>query len=110
MTDQDRMALYKSGITRFAQQDFQGALEDFDAALLLDPNFGDVHQSIAHVHEKLGDYDAAIAAAKKAVACNPDDFLTHTSLSMFYQRKGMIAEAETEKALAAELQQKSPGN
>ena len=84
MTDQDRMALYKSGITRFAQQDFQGALGDFDAALLLDPDFGDVHQSIAHVHEKLGDYDAAIAAAKKAVACNPDDFLTHPSLSMFF--------------------------
>ena len=102
------MALYKSGITRFAQQDFQGALEDFDAALLLDPDFGDVHQATAHVHERLGDYDAAIAAAEKAVACNPDDFLTHTSLSMFYQRKGMIPEAEQEKAIAAQLQPENP--
>ena len=109
MTARDKMALYKSGITRFAHQDFQGALEDFDAALVLDPEFGDVHQSVAHVHEKLGDFDAAIASARKAVECNPNDFLTHTSLSIFYQRKGMIAEAEAEKTLAAELQQKSPG-
>ena len=109
MAGGDKMALYKSGITRFGQQDFQGALEDFNAALALDPDFGDVHQSVAHVHEKLGDYDAAIEAAKKAVACNPDDVLTHTSLSIFYQRKGKIAEAEVEKALAAELQQKSSG-
>ena len=110
MADQDKMALYKSGSTRFAQQDFKGALEDFDAALALDPDFGDVHQAAAHVHDKLGDYDAAIAAARKAVECNPDDFLTHPSLSMFYQRKGMIAEAEAEKALAAELQQKPPAS
>ena len=55
----------------------------------------------------MGDYDAALEAAKRAVECNPDDFLTHTSLSIFYQRKGMIAEAEAEKALAAELQVKA---
>ena len=109
MPADDKMALYKSGITRFAQQDFPGALEDFSAALALDPEFGDVHQAVAHVHEKLGDYDAAIAACRMAVQCNPDDFLVHTSLSIFYQRKGMIAEAQDEKALAAKLQQTSPG-
>ncbi len=103
----DKMELYKSGISKFGQQDFEGALEDLQKALELDPLFGDVHQSVAHVHEKMGDYDAALEAAKKAVECNPDDFLTHTSLSIFYQRKGMIAEAEAEKARAAELQAKS---
>ena len=103
----DKMELYKSGISKFAQQDFEGALEDLQKALELDPLFGDVHQSVAHVYEKMGDYDAALEAAKKAVECNPDDFLTHTSLSIFYQRKGMIAEAEEEKAKAAELQVKS---
>ena len=33
----------------------------------------------------------------------PDDTLAHTSLSMFYQRKGMIAEAEAEGAKARVL-------
>ena len=52
----------------------------------------------------MGDFDAALDYAKKAVECNPDDFLAHTTLSMFYQRKGMIPEAEEEKAIAARLQ------
>jgi hypothetical protein len=37
------------------------------------------------------------------VELTPDDTLAHTSLSMFYQRKGMIAEAEAEGAKARVL-------
>jgi Tfp pilus assembly protein PilF len=107
MVEEDKITLYKSGMTRFAQQDFAGALEDFKKALDIDPEFADVLQSVAHVYEKLEDYDAALDYAQKAVECNPDDFLAHTSLSMFYQRKGMIAAAEEEKAIAARLQQRS---
>ena len=105
MSPSDKTDLYKNGMAKFIQQDFAGALEDFDRALALDPQFADVLQAAAHAHEKLGDFDQAVALAERAVACNPDDFLAHTSLSMFYQRKGMIAEAEREKALAARLQQ-----
>ena len=108
MSEQDKMALYKSGLKKYTEQNFTGALEDFDQALKLDPEFADVLQSMAHVYEKLEDYDAALEYARKAVEFNPDDFLTHTSLSMFYQRKGMIAEAEAEKEIADRLQQHSP--
>jgi Tfp pilus assembly protein PilF len=104
MAEQDKITLYKSGLTKFIQQDFTGALEDFNQALEIDPDFADVLQSVAHVYEKLEDFDAALEYAKKAVECNPDDFLAHTSLSIFYQRKGMIAAAEEEKAIAARLQ------
>ena len=106
MTAPDKIALYKSGMTKFTQQDFTGALADFNQALELDPQFADVHQSMAHCYEKLGDLDQALSSAQKAVEYNPDDFLAHTSLSIFYQRKGMIPEAEEEKAIAAQLQQK----
>lgn len=107
MTGPDKIALYKSGMMKYAQQDFPGALEDFKQALQIDPDFGDVHQSLAHVYEKMGDFDAALASGQRAVECNPDDFYAHTSLSMFYQRKGMIPEAEEEKAIASRLQHKS---
>ena len=63
---------------------------------------------MAHCHEKLGDLDQALSCAQKAVEFNPNDFLAHTSLSIFYQRKGMITEAEKEKAIAAQLQPGSP--
>ena len=107
MAEQEKIARYKSGLTRFTQQDFTGALEDFKRALEIDPEFAEVLQSIAHVYEKLEDFDAALEYAQKAVEYNPDDFLAHTSLSIFYQRKGMIAAAEEEKAIAARLQQQS---
>ncbi len=103
------MSLYKSGMAKFVQQEFEASIADFQRALEIDPDFGDVHQSLAHAYEKLGDYDSALEAAKRAAECNPDDFLTHTSLSIIYQRKGMIAEAEAEKATAAEIQQRSSG-
>ena len=104
MVEQSAREFYKTGMDRFAQQDFHGALEEFKQALELDPGYADVLQSVAHVYEKLEDFDAALEYAKKAVEHNPDDFLAHTSLSMFYQRKGLIAEAEEEKAIAARLQ------
>jgi len=37
------------------------------------------------------------------VELEPDEPLGHTSLSIFYQRKGMIPEAEAEKAVAMRL-------
>ena len=105
MGENDKIAFYKSGLTKFTQKDFDGALVDFSQALELDPSFADVLQATAHVYEKLEDFDAALDYAKRAVECNPNDFLAHTSLSIFYQRKGMIPEAEEEKAIAAQLQQ-----
>ena len=100
----DKIELYKSGMMQFAQQDFAGAIETLTRALEVDPSYADAYQAMAHCHEKLGDLDAALTCAKQAVEHNPDDFLAHTSLSIFCQRKGMIAEAESEKALADQLQ------
>ena len=108
MARPDKIARYKSGMIKFTQQDFTGALADFNQALELDPEFADVHQSMAHCYEKLGDLDQALSSAQQAVEYNPDDFLAHTSLSIFYQRKGMISEAEKEKAIAAQLQPDNP--
>lgn len=104
MAESDPRVWYKSGMGKFVRQDFAGAVEDFIQALNLDPNYGDVHQALAHAYEKLGDLDAALAAGQRAAACSPDDFLVHTSLSILYQRKGMIPQAESEKAIAAQLQ------
>ena len=103
----DKIELYKNGMMQFAQQDFSGAIETLTRALEVDPSYADAYQAMAHCHEKLGDLDSALACAKQAVEHNPDDFLAHTSLSIFYQRKGMIAEAESEKALADQLQHQS---
>jgi Flp pilus assembly protein TadD len=49
-----------------------------------------------------GDYDQAIATANELIGRDPEDVLAHTSLSILYQHKGMVPEAEAE-ALKAKL-------
>ena len=102
----DKLSLYRSGLGKYAQQDFAGARSDFEQALSLDPDFGDVHHSLAHTLEKLGDLDGALAAAKRSAELNPEEVLAHTSLSVIYMRKGLIPEAEAAKAHASELQRR----
>lgn len=110
MSDDDKIALYKSGLGHYARGDFENARVDFERALALDPDFGDIHHSLAHVLEKLGDLDGALASAQRAVELSPDEVLTHTSLSVIYMRKGMIPEAEATKATAAALQRQQDGS
>ncbi|MEE2658805.1 MAG: hypothetical protein VX733_09900 [Candidatus Latescibacterota bacterium] len=103
----NKIEFYKSGLRKYAHQDFASARDDFIAALELDANFGDVHHSLAHAYEKLAEYDLALASALRAVESAPEDPLTHTTLSVMYQRKGMIPEAEAEMARANELSVKA---
>jgi Flp pilus assembly protein TadD len=44
----------------------------------------------------MGLLDDAIAVAQRLAELDPNDILAHTSLSILYQRKGMVPEAEAE--------------
>ena len=107
MTAPDKIALYRSGMGKYATQDFTGARADFEAALQLDPDFGDIHHSLAHVFDKLQDTDRAVASARRAVELNPQEILAYTTLSVMCMRKGLIQEAEDAKAKAADLQRQA---
>jgi hypothetical protein len=67
------------------------------------PSLALAWNGLAMVLERKGDLDGAIEAARKLVALEPDEALGHTSLSMLYQRKGLIQESEDEKAIATRL-------
>jgi Flp pilus assembly protein TadD len=58
---------------------------------------------LARVLQDTEQYDRAIAVAGRIAALDPDDVLAHTSLSILYQRKGMVPEAEAEAAKARVL-------
>jgi hypothetical protein len=51
-----------------------------------------------------GALDAAIAAGERLAELEPDDPLSHTNLTILYQRTGLIAEAVEAKARAARLE------
>ena len=76
-----------------------------------DKRFEQKTREIGHVLEIQGakatpDLEAAIEAGRRLIELEPDDALSHTNLSILYQRRGMIPEAEEEKAIAMQIQMK----
>ena len=79
------------------------AVAGYRRCLEVDPTYANAWNGLAMALAQQGDLDAAIEAGKKLVELQPEEPLGHTSLSMFYQRKGMIPEAEDERAIAMQL-------
>jgi Flp pilus assembly protein TadD len=105
----DARALYKEGFDHFVNDRLEDAVACYRRALEADPALAIAWNGLAMALAQQGDLDGAIEAGRKLVELDPEDPLGHTSLSMFYQRKGMIPEAEEEKALAMRLGMKRDG-
>jgi tetratricopeptide (TPR) repeat protein len=99
----DARALYKEAFAHFAQGRLDEAVAGYRAALDAQPDLAIAWNGLAMALAQQGELDAAIEAGRRLVELEPDEPLGHTSLSIFYQRKGMIREAEDEKAIAARL-------
>jgi Flp pilus assembly protein TadD len=61
-----------------------------------DPSFTDALHGLSRALQDLNRLDEAIETSKRISAIDPDDVLAHTSLSILYQKKGMVPEAEAE--------------
>ncbi len=57
-------------------------------------------------YRQQGNLEAAIEAGRRLIEVEPDDPLNHTNLSILYQNKGLIPEAEEEMAIATRLEMK----
>lgn len=97
---------YKTGIDHFAHGRTGEAVEAYRKALASNDRMAMAWNGLAMALAKQGDLDGAIEAARRYAELDPDEPLAHTSLSMLYQQKGMIPEAEAEKALSMQLQMK----
>ena len=92
--------LYEDGIDLLAAGDFAGAAMHFRDAIALVPLFLDARHGLIRAFQDAGRLDDAIHAAQKLAEDAPDDVLAHTRLSILYQHKGMIPEAEAEATRA----------
>jgi tetratricopeptide (TPR) repeat protein len=72
------------------------AVEEYREALAADPNFTDALHGLSRALQDLNRLDEAIEVSKRISEIDPDDMLAHTSLSILYQKKGMVPEAEAE--------------
>ena len=94
---------YKKGLELFGQGQHLDAIEEYKKCLAEDADWTEALHAIAMAQMQANLLDDAIATGKRIVELDPEDAFAHTSLSMFYQRKGMIDEAEKEAARARML-------
>jgi len=95
--------LYDQGLDLAFEGKYDEAIVRYREALALDAGYVDAVHAMAMAYAELEQLDEAIEAGKRLCELSPDDILAHTSLSTFYQRKGMIPEAEAESAKAKML-------
>ena len=74
----------------------EGALAEYEKSLAVDPTFTEAMHGLAKTLQDMDRFDDAISVANRIVELDPDDVLAHTSLSVCYQKKGMVPEAEAE--------------
>ena len=94
---------YNTGMELFTDEKYDQAILAFQRALEEDPTYTDALHALAMTYSHQERFDEAIDIGKKLIDIAPDDELAHTSLSIFYQQKGMIAEAEQVAAQARTL-------
>ncbi len=94
---------YYAALDFYAAGQAEQAIAEYRAAVEADPSFLDALHGLARAYQDLQRYDEAIEVARQIAERDPDDVLAHTSLSILYQKKGMVPEAEAEAAKARVL-------
>lgn len=87
---------YFAALDHVAEGHDELAVEEYRNALADDPTFTDALHGLSRALQNLNRLDEAIEVSKRLADLDPDDVLAHTSLSIIYQKKGMVPEAEAE--------------
>ena len=87
---------YYAALDRVAEGHDELAVEEYRLSLIADPAFTDALHGLSRALQNLNRLDEAIEVSQRICRLDPDDVLAHTSLSIIYQRKGMVPEAEAE--------------
>jgi tetratricopeptide (TPR) repeat protein len=94
---------YYAALDLVSEGEHERAVPEYEKSLEADPTFTEAMHGLARALQDLGRLDEAIVVAKRISEIDPDDVLAYTSLSVLYQKKGMIPEAEAEGAKARVL-------
>lgn len=87
---------YYAALDLYAEGQHEQAVAEYQKAIAADPTFADPFHGLARAYQDMNQLDQAIEVSKKIAELEPNDVLAHTSLSILYQKKGMIPEAEAE--------------
>jgi tetratricopeptide (TPR) repeat protein len=90
----DRDDLFDDANGDLAVGELETAVEKYQQCVVIDPEFFDGWHALGMALMKLGRFDEAITAGKRATELRPNDQIAWTSLSLFYNRAGDIKQAE----------------
>jgi tetratricopeptide (TPR) repeat protein len=99
--------LAREALRQLANDRTSRAIALYERAIETDPQLALAWNGLSVAWRLAGDLERATLAARRLAELEPDDPLSHTNLSILYQSRGMIREAEEEKALAMRLQLRS---
>ncbi|PYX99240.1 MAG: hypothetical protein DMG62_04555 [Acidobacteria bacterium] len=85
---------YYAALDLFGEGKHEEAVAEYEKCLAIDPRHAEALHGLARAYQDANRLDESIQISKRLVELDPDDILAHTSLSIAYQKKGMIAEAE----------------
>jgi Flp pilus assembly protein TadD len=92
--------LFDAGLESMAEGDASRAVELFEQVLAARPGDVEAVHGLIRALVDAGQVDDALVRTRQLIEREPDDVLAVTRLSMIYQQKGMIAEAEAAAARA----------
>lgn len=105
--DERAAALYNEALSCFERDETDSddsAIELLSEAVLLAPAFEDAYEALGVILHRHHRTEEAIRHMKVLARLNPRSVMAHANLSVFYVAQGRIAEAEEEKAIAAQLE------
>src|SRR5206468_10259328 len=85
---------YYAALDLVSEGEQERALEEYKKSLAADPVFTEAMHGMARTLQDLNRLDEAIVVANRIAELDPDDMVAHTSVSVLYQKKGMLAEGE----------------
>lgn len=85
---------YFTALDLYAEGRVEDSVSEYEKAIAVDPSLTDALHGLSRAFQDLGRMDDAITISQKIAQQDPEDILAHTSLSILYQKKGMVPEAE----------------
>ncbi len=99
----EKQVHYDLGFRYQSREMFQDAIEAFQKALELDPNWGHLINNLAYAYSDMGDYDKAIAYFQRYADVSPGDANPIDSMAEQYFRMGRLDEAIAKYEEALEI-------
>ena len=106
-SDRSRLHVHR-GVAYSRKRDYDRAIQDFNAAVRLDPNQGRAYSNRGFAYNQKGDYDHAISDLSRAILLEPDIATTYSDRAHAYSVRGDKERARADLQKALELNPNEP--